>query len=77
MDMRPLGHDIPPDYNNPPNMPLAYWKAEAESAKSRAQTGAVIVELVELLVLGLSLPIRLPLSWWLKQRRKRKREVTL
>jgi len=72
MDMPP---NIPQHYNNPPDMPPAYWKAEAEASKGRAQTGAVIVELVQLLLLGLSLPIRLPLAWWLKQRRKRKQEV--
>lgn len=71
MDMPPhvpSGHD---------NLPLEYWKAEAASRKSWGTISEVLLEFVQLLVLGLSLPIRLPLSWWLKQRRKRKGEVTL
>jgi hypothetical protein len=78
VDMPP---HLPPEILNVPtdNLPLEYWKAEAEYRKSRfyGTIGEVLVELVQLLVLGLSLPVRLPISWWLKQRRKGKREVTL
>ena len=66
----------------PPSGPssLKYWKTEAEYRQSQAGRGSITLELARLswyLVKGiiwvLVLPVRLSLSWWLKQRRRRAR----
>jgi hypothetical protein len=72
-------HMPPPEPNN---LPLEYWKREAEYRRSKARSGGIVFELLILLwyfvkgvLLLVTLPLRLPLAWWLKQRQKRKQKA--
>jgi hypothetical protein len=67
----------PSSFHIPPPHDPEFYKAEAAYRTSQARGGLELM-LLELLwrlakgtVLILSLPVRLPFSWWLRQRRKR------
>jgi hypothetical protein len=64
------------------NLPLEYWKREAEYQQSKARSGGIAFELLILLwylikevFLLITLPLRLSIPWWLKQRQKRQQEA--